>query len=151
MLFQPELLIAAANTWDEHPTGHVSFTRLADHICEWLPATCLLVHYSGEEDTRSGRDAYRAALREHRRVHPSSGPGTDWEVDAAVRRHLADRGYPDPQSVGLAVPGGAVVVAPAFQPRGERRSSGSKGRFACAVRSTGPRHTVGAFRIRPCC
>ncbi len=149
LLFQPDLLVAAANTWADHPTGHASFTRLAELLCEWIPTTCLLVHYSGAEDVSSGPDAYRSALREYRRVHPSSGPGADWEVDAEVRRHLADRGYPDPQSVGLAVPGGAVVVAPACQPRGERLPAVE--RVDGLVRVCGAIDRAGVCRIRPSC
>jgi hypothetical protein len=114
------LLIAEATGWADpriHTgrwNGHIWFEKLAEYLCLWQPLEARIVHYAGDSDV-AGLDrltAYRELMAQGRRIHPSQGPASPWELTAAMRQHLAERGYPAPRSVSAGRSGETFVVCP---------------------------------------
>ncbi|MGH9950159.1 MAG: MBL fold metallo-hydrolase [Nitrososphaeraceae archaeon] len=80
ILWNPDLLILGAETYNEHPeTGMISVTEAYDLIRRWNAKECYLVHYSGLEDfNESTNQWFRGPVK----------PMSSTELQSTIDSHL---------------------------------------------------------------
>mgnify|MGYP000978104338 CR=1 FL=1 len=120
-----DLLIADASNWRDpsissgNSNGHIWFEKLASHICEWAPEKVRLVHYNGYEDMKSNEKLYSALIFDEKRIHPSQGPVSNWELTASAQEYLYDLGFINTSEVKAAYSGETISMYPLKSNRDE--------------------------------
>ncbi|MDQ3836481.1 MAG: MBL fold metallo-hydrolase [Thermoproteota archaeon] len=80
ILWNPDLLVLGAESYNEHPsTGSISISEAYNIVRRWNAKLCYIVHYSGEKDKEDAKNQWHRGPQ---------GPLSKDELQKAIDEHL---------------------------------------------------------------